>query len=352
MTAALLSFAVLIGVVLGLLFGGLDRTKPTWWKVMTSALLVGLVVFGFGIPTGGTFQAGDLVRNAEGDRGSLPLVVHYSGNENTFIDGRGDAREIDLSGLPADEQEGLRSADEVVVNVSFDGEKVEATNVVWINPPATFPYLPALQERARNIFFHVPAAWIATMAWFVAAFYAYRYIRRKDIKDDIRASSTASVGLLFCLTATLSGSVWSRFDWGSYWNWDPRQVSIVVVLMIFGAYFVLRSALDSRENRARISSVYILLMALPVLFFIGVFPRLMESLHPNRLTLNPELSVMFPVASLALTLLYFWLANVSVRLRLLAAGRAEKRYASVSGLTDSNRPVKVAMTSENERLEG
>ncbi len=351
MTAALLSFAVIIGVFLGLLFGGLDRPKPAWWKVMTSILLVGLVMLGFGIPMGGSFTAAEMIRDAEG--GDVAVPVWVSKGDGTYLDRSGQTRTIDFSRLDAGERESAMGAESLIVTVTPEDDHWSAESLEWVDPPMTFPLIPALRERARNIFFHVPAAWIATMAWFVAAFYALRYTRRKDIDDDVRASSAAAVGFLFCATATISGSIWSRFDWGSFWNWDPRQVSIVVVLMIFGAYFALRSALETREVRARISSVYILLMALPVLFFIGVFPRLMKTLHPNNLTLNTEMSLLFPVAALSLTLLYFWLTNLTVRIRLFSVRREEKRYASIMDRDGSSvQPVKVAMPSENERHEG
>lgn len=351
MTAALLSFAVIIGVFLGLLFGGLDNPKPTWWRVMTSVLLVVLVLLGFGIPMGGNFTAAEMIRDAAGGGAAIPVWV--SVNNGTYTDRSGTSQGIDFALLQPSQAEEASGAESLILTVVPDGEGWSALSVDWVNPPVTFPLIPALRERARNIFFHVPAAWIATMAWFVAAFYALRYIRRKEFNDDIRASSAAAVGLLFCATATISGSIWSRFDWGSFWNWDPRQVSIVVVLMIFGAYFALRSALETREIRARISSVYILLMALPVLFFIGVFPRLMKTLHPNNLTLNTEMSVLFPIAALALTLFYFWITNLTVRLRLLAVRREEKRYADPRLEKRSPvQPVKVAMRSGNERHEG
>lgn len=350
MTAAWLSIAVIVGVILGARFGGLDRQKPLWWRAGTVLLLLAVLLLGFGIPTAGHFGSAGMVLSSQGDATRLNLLL--SEQSGRLVDEAGGSEPVDLGGLSEGERDEIDAASSVVLQVVPSGAGWQAERVVWADPPVTFPLIPALHERARNVFFHVPAAWVATVAWFIAAFFAWRFLRRKDPEDDIRASSTAAVGLLFCITATVSGSVWSRFDWGAFWNWDPRQISIVVVLMIFGAYFALRSALDSEEQRGRISAVYVLLMVLPVLFFIGVFPRLMRSLHPNNLELNTPMAVLFPVAALALTLLYYWIANVTTRARLLELRRRRRLVDPRHSATVDNPLKPVAINSTTERLDG
>lgn len=345
-TAAWLSIAVIVGVILGSTFGGLDHQKPLWWRVGTALLLVVVVLLGIGIPIAGRFSSAAMVQVATGEHTRVNLHLFPEGDR--LLDGAGSEGAIDLSELSESDRSDIRDAESVIIRVSPNEAGWRAENLVWINPPVTFPLIPALHERARNVFFHVPAAWVATVAWFIAAFFAFRYMRKGSPEDDVRSSSAAAVGLLFCITATVSGSIWSRFDWGSFWNWDPRQISIVVVLMIFGAYFSLRSALDSTEQRARISAVYVLLMVLPVLFFIGVFPRLMESLHPTKLELNQPMEVLFPVSALALTLFYYWLANVTTRLRLLRLRRERRTLGIVDDATvvEPRRPVAIHPNSE------
>lgn len=351
MTAAWLSIAVLFGTLIGLKFGGLDQQKPLWWRIATISILVSTVVLALSIPIAGTFGAADMSQVAGGSETRVAVAVSSNG-DGTYSDEHGKRRQLDLSGLTDEQRAEVSSAEEAVISVVPMDGGYRVLSVDWIDPPVTFPLIPALQERARNVFFHVPTAWVATLAWFVAAFYAVRFLRKRNIRDDIRSSSAAAVGFLFCATATVSGSVWSRFDWGSYWNWDPRQISIVVVLLIFGAYFALRSAVDSGEARARISAVYVTLMALPVLFFIGVFPRLMKTLHPNNLKLNTEMAVLFPIAALALTLLYFWMTNVTVRVRSLESGAVSFRDEESESKPIVKRPVKTAITPGTERLEG
>lgn len=188
-----------------------------------------------------------------------------------------------------------------------------------------FPFIPGLEEKARNIIFHVPIAWVTVVAFVMATFYGIQYLRTKDPDYDLRSVASASLGLMFCVLATITGAVWAKFNWGSFWNWDPRETSIFILLLIYGAYFVLRSAVDEEERKATLSSVYSIIAGVTVPFFIFVMPRIMSGLHPGSLGdeggKGPVLEMkMAPVmrnvffASLAgFTVLYFWMYNLKIR---------------------------------------
>jgi len=119
-----------------------------------------------------------------------------------------------------------------------------------------FPIIPGLEEKARNIFFHVPMAWVSVIAFITSLVFAIQFLRKKNSLDDIKSSSAAEIGLVFCFLATVTGAIWAKFNWGMFWNWDPRQTSIFILLLIYGAYFALRSAIDIEEKRATLSAVY------------------------------------------------------------------------------------------------
>jgi heme exporter protein C len=196
-----------------------------------------------------------------------------------------------------------------------------------------FPLIPGLEEKARIIFFHVPTAWLSVMAFVTSMFYGIRYLRKRDMMDDLRSSSAAGLGLLFCILATVSGAIWAKFNWGSFWNWDPRETSIFVLLLIYGAYFSLRSAVEVEEKRATLSSVYSIIAAVTVPFFIFIMPRIMTGLHPGakgdpdgagpvidfKMSLN--MRVVFFASLIAFTLLFIWMFNLRVR-----AARLEYRH--------------------------
>ncbi len=119
---------------------------------------------------------------------------------------------------------------------------------------AAFFYVHAAEgfigESSRIVFFHVPMAWIAVLAFLVSCITSVMYLRRRDPKDDIRASVSAGLGLLFAVLATTTGAVFAKIMWGAYWNWDPRQTSITILLLIYAAYLALRGAVDDPERRA------------------------------------------------------------------------------------------------------
>ena len=188
-----------------------------------------------------------------------------------------------------------------------------------------FPLIPGLEEKARIIFFHVPAAWLSVMAFITSMVFGIRYLRKRDMLDDIRSSSAAGLGLLFCILATATGAIWAKFNWGSFWNWDPRETSIFVLLLIYGAYFSLRSAIEVEEKRATLSSVYSIIAAVTVPFFIFIMPRIMTGLHPGakgdpdgagpviEFKMSPNMRVVFFASLIAFTLLFVWMFTLRVR---------------------------------------
>ncbi|HXX62207.1 MAG TPA: cytochrome c biogenesis protein CcsA [Bacteroidota bacterium] len=193
------------------------------------------------------------------------------------------------------------------------------------------PVIPGLEDKARIIFFHVPMAWLSVIAFLTSMYYAIAYLRTRQMKNDVRSSAAAGLGLLFCILATLTGAVWAKFNWGSYWNWDPRETSIFVLLLIYGAYFSLRSAVETEEKRATLSSVYSIIAAVTVPFFIFIMPRIMTGLHPGakgdpegagpvvEFKMSPNMRLIFYTSLVAFTLLFYWLFQLRVRAAALEA---------------------------------
>ncbi len=194
------------------------------------------------------------------------------------------------------------------------------------------PIIPALEEKARIIFFHVPMSWTTLVAFFASMVYGMMYLKTKKLDYDLRSVSAAGLGTMFCILATITGSIWAKFNWGSFWNWDPRETSIFVLLLIYGAYFALRSAIDVEEKRAALSAVYSIIAGVTAPFFIFVMPRIMTGLHPGakgdeggstpvaQLHMPPNMRVVFFASIIGFTILYFWMFNMKVRSARLEAG--------------------------------
>lgn len=202
----------------------------------------------------------------------------------------------------------------------------------------SFVYVPAIPgfgetgETARIIIYHVPAAWVAVVAFLMSMVNAVGYLRKGDLQLDRQAQVNAELGTVFCILATITGAIWSHAAWGIYWNWDPRQTSIAVLLMIYAAYFVLRSAVPDSDRRARLSAVYAILAFITVPFLVFIIPRIYYSLHPDLIGSGEGVSVMSPevlkvfLASLAgFTALYAWMYKIQVRLENLRYKQAMKR---------------------------
>lgn len=187
------------------------------------------------------------------------------------------------------------------------------------------PFIPGLGDKARIIYLHVPMSWIAVLAFLTSMIYAIRYLRTRNNELDIKAYSAAEIGFMFCILATVTGSLWAKFNWGSFWNWDPRETSIFILLLIYGAYFSLRSAIENQEQKAKLSSVYSIIAAVTVPFFIFIMPRIVESLHPSdtivnsqgKITMNPVMLTIFLTSLAGFTLLFFWILDIKTRVEKL-----------------------------------
>lgn len=191
-----------------------------------------------------------------------------------------------------------------------------------------FPIIPALGEKARIMFFHVPTAWLSSLAFLISMIYGIQYLRKKRMDDDNKSASAAGLGFLFCFLATATGAIWAKFSWGTYWNWDPRQTSIFVLLLIYGAYFALRSAVEIEEKRATLSAVYSIIAAVTMPFFMFIMPRILASLHPEpilnvqgKVEMNRTMLVVFLASLAGFTGLFYWMWKVQVRTRALELNR-------------------------------
>ncbi len=186
-------------------------------------------------------------------------------------------------------------------------------------------------ESSRIVFFHVPMAWIAVLAFLVSCVASVMYLKRREPKDDIRASVSAGLGLLFAVLATTTGAVFARIMWNAYWNWDPRQTSITILLLIYAAYLALRGAIDDPERRASLSAVYAILAFVTVPFLVFVVPRIYWSLHPDTIIntrgeneFDSRYTQVLMAALVGFTGLYVWLYTIGCRIEAIRQRRRQE----------------------------
>jgi heme exporter protein C len=102
------------------------------------------------------------------------------------------------------------------------------------------------------------------------------------LESDRKARLAAEVALVFASLGLFTGMIWARFTWGAYWTNDPKLNGTAVAMLIYLAYFVLRSSVEDPEKRARLAGTYNVFAFVLMIVFIGVLPRLTDSLHPGN----------------------------------------------------------------------
>jgi len=178
-------------------------------------------------------------------------------------------------------------------------------------------------EVYRIFYFHVPVALVTFMAYCLAMYHGLLYLRNRRLFDDKKSSTAALLGTIFCVLATVSGSIFARQTWGMYWNWDPRQTSIVVLLLTYLAYFSLRSAIADPLKKANLSAVYSILGFIAAVFTIFIWPRIAPGLHPGApgdstsgsfIVMSTKTWLVFGPSLLAFAGLYYWLYSLSLKI--------------------------------------
>jgi len=105
------------------------------------------------------------------------------------------------------------------------------------------------------MYLHVPSVVTTYLAFFVVFVCSIAYLWKRDLKFDRIAKSSAEIGLVFCVLVLITGMVWGKPTWGTYWVWDARLTTTLLLFLIFVGYFVLRMSVPDRDKEARLASV-------------------------------------------------------------------------------------------------
>ncbi len=150
-----------------------------------------------------------------------------------------------------------------------------ATLMVFFYAP-----LEAVMGLVQKVFyFHVAAGWVGMISFLVAAFAGVAYLRTSHRKWDIVGLSAVEIGMVFAFINIVTGSIWARPIWNTWWTWDPRLTTATIMMLIYAAYFMLRSGIDEPDRRARFGAVYAIIgfLSVPLTFFSA---RLFRTIHP------------------------------------------------------------------------
>lgn len=146
----------------------------------------------------------------------------------------------------------------------------------------------ALQGLAQKIYYvHPTSAAVAFMAFGLVALASIGYLWMKDLRLDRLAESAAEVGVVFTTVTLITGSLWGKPIWGTWWTWDARLTLTLFLWFIYVGYLILRGAIDDRAMRARYSAVLGILGAL-LIPFIHLSVYLFRTLHPMPIIFKPS----------------------------------------------------------------
>ncbi len=182
-----------------------------------------------------------------------------------------------------------------------------------------------LNESIRNLYFHV-SMWFAMIAMMAASVgYSIGYLANFSSKRDTKAHLFAEMGLVFSLLGITTGAIWAKFTWGAFWTNDPKLNGTAITILIYLAYFILRGSMDDQDKKARISAVYNIFAFVLMVVFIGILPRLTDSLHPgnggnpgfNQYDMDSNMRKVFYPAVLGWILLGTWVSQLRFRQKMI-----------------------------------
>lgn len=136
----------------------------------------------------------------------------------------------------------------------------------------------------KIFFYHAPIAETALVAFGVSFVAAIAYLRSGDLKWDRLSYVSVRLGLLFSILVMLTGMIWGKAAWGTWWDWEPRLTTFLLVCFLYVAYFVLRSVVEEEQRRATFAAVFAIIafIDVPITFFATRF--LPAGMHPVVIT--------------------------------------------------------------------
>lgn len=185
----------------------------------------------------------------------------------------------------------------------------------------TVPRLAILNETIRNLYFHVPMWFSMTLFLLVAAIYSAMFLAKPTLQKNNTAYYFTVTGMVYGCLGLLTGMVWARFTWGTWWTTDPKLNAAAIGMLMYLAYLILRNAIEDQDKSARISAVYNI-FAFPIFVsLIYIMPRLTDSLHPgnggnpgfNTYDRDREMNIIFYSAVIGFMLLGVWITTLQIR---------------------------------------
>jgi len=190
------------------------------------------------------------------------------------------------------------------------------------------PREAVMGDVQRVFYFHVAAGWVGALAFLVTAIAGGIYLARGERRWDLVAMASVEIGVIFTFANIVSGSIWARPIWNTWWTWDPRLVTATVMELVYIAYLMLRQGIEDPDRRARFGAVYGIVGFLSVpLTFLSI--RIFRTIHPvvigsgdptalGAFDMSPKMRVAFFFSLFTFTFVYVTLLWHRLRLQRLS----------------------------------
>ncbi|MCR6501652.1 heme ABC transporter permease [Shinella sp. CPCC 101442] len=178
-------------------------------------------------------------------------------------------------------------------------------------------------ETVRIMYVHVPAAWLSMMCYTVMALSALGTLVWRHPLADVSAKAAAPIGACFTLVALITGSLWGKPMWGTWWVWDARLTSVFVLFLMYLGLIALNRAMDDPTRAAKVSAVLILVgfVNIPIIkFSVEWWNTLHQPASVIRMdgpTIDPAFLWPLLVMAIAFTMLFFTLHILAMRNEIL-----------------------------------
>ena len=183
------------------------------------------------------------------------------------------------------------------------------------------PTEKVMGDVQRIFYFHVPLAWVSFLAFGVVCIASILYLARRERRWDLAAAAAAEIGVVCCALVLVTGSIWGRSAWNTWWTWDPRLTTTLILFMIYLAYLVLRQAYEGSEAGPRLAAVLGIIGFVDVpIVFMAI--RWWRTIHPvvlqaSGFQMAPSMVLTLLVNLGAFTLLFGGLLWLRIRLAAL-----------------------------------
>ena len=164
--------------------------------------------------------------------------------------------------------------------------------------------------------------WTMIFLFLLSFIYSIRYLSSSDINYHEAASEAVNTGLVFGFLGICTGMIWAKFTWGDFWTNDVQLNGAAITILTYTAYIILKNSIEDEIKKARFTAVYNIFAFVLMIVFIGILPRLTDSLHPgkggnpgfNQYDLDSQMRMVFYPAVIGWLLTGLWFYRLKLRM--------------------------------------